>query len=1339
MKIPVFFFLCAIFMAFPATALGQHYYFKNYSIESGLAQSQVHSIYQDTYGYLWIGTLGGGVSRFDGITFTNFSTKDGLADNQVLTIFEDAGRNIWFGTKKGVSRYDGTTFHPLNAGDNLSNSVFRAILEDNNSNLWFGTEKGAWKYDGKIFRHFTKKDGLVDDFIRTIHLDKKGILWFGTDNKGISRFDGTAFINFSTSDGLADNTIYSILEDRDGNLWFGTYGGVSKFEGKTFRNFNTEHGLSNNIVKSIIEDREGNLWIGTEGGGICKFDGTVFTCLTEKNGLGSNFVWALFEDREGNIWIGTYRGGLEKYSGDRFTNYSSKDGLGGDVIRSILPDSSGRLWFGTFRGGVSRYDGNSFVSFTTRDGLIHKFVLSILEDQKGNFWFGTYRGVSKYNGKTFVYFNGQDEFYGKVVREIIEDRAGNIWFGIDRGGVSRYDGKTITHFSVKDGLNDDQVQAITEDRYGNIWIGTLNGICRYDGRTFINFSEKNGLDQKYIYAIAEDKKGNIWFGAYGDGIIRYSPTNREATLEIFAVKDGLNNNNVVSLSFDNEGRLWIGTEKGLCQLDVEAYETSGRKDFRYYGREEGFSGIECISNAICRDASGTTWIGTVRGAMKYNPARDKINETEPLTHITGLRLLPGASNWLEYAKDVGRGGLPIGLSLPYNKNYLQFDFIGISLTVPGKIRYKYKLEGFDDQWVPGNESSFATYSNIPPGQYAFKVIACNNEGVWNKEATAFHFEIIPPFWQTWWFYILSAVVVIVSISTLIRIRTGNLKKRQWILEDMVKKSTEELKKEKEKVERINLELEHRVRERTSELMKSNESLHSEIAERKQVEEALRESEEKFRLVVENANDAIFIVQDDRIKFPNPMTLKMLGYPEEVLAKAPFSLLIHPEDKDKVGWFRDKGLTGDDLSHSDSLRVVNVVNEADKELWVDINSVPIHWDGKPAVLVFFRDITEKKKLEAQLFQAKKMEAIGTMAGGIAHDFNNLLMAIQGNVSLILTDIDSFHPYHGELQNIEQCVQNGANLSKQLLGFARGGRYEVKTTNLNEVIKKSSEIFSRTGKEITFHETFETNLLAVEVDRGQMEQVLMNLFVNAAHAMPGGGDIFIRTKNVTLNQNDARHIDLKPGKYVKVSITDTGAGMDEETRQRIFEPFFTTKELGRGTGLGLAVVYGIITNHGGKIQVTSKTGEGTTCEIYLLASEKEVKKEKKLPKQYKTGTGMILLVDDEALVFDVGKKLLEKLGYKVLAARSGKEAIASFKKNIDRIDLVILDMIMPGMGGRETFEQLKQINPGVKVLLSSGYSVDGEASEILKRGCNGFIQKPFHLAELSQKIKSILDSS
>jgi two-component system, cell cycle sensor histidine kinase and response regulator CckA len=503
---------------------------------------------------------------------------------------------------------------------------------------------------------------------------------------------------------------------------------------------------------------------------------------------------------------------------------------------------------------------------------------------------------------------------------------------------------------------------------------------------------------------------------------------------------------------------------------------------------------------------------------------------------------------------------------------------------------------------------------------------------------------------------------------------------------------------------------------------------------KDLENLIAESENMYEIVVDNANEGIFVLQDDVMKFPNPKTVELFGYPKDDLARMPFMEFVLEEDKAIFLAQRRQPLGDSKVIASSTFRIVKPSGDA---VWVDMNAVSIEWIDRPAFLVFLRDVTEKKMMEAELIHAQKMEAIGTLAGGIAHDFNNLLTGISGYASLMLMRKDSADPHYERLKAIEQLVQSGADLTKQLLGFARGGKYEVRPTDLNDLVKKSSEMFGRTRQEIAVHRNYCQDIHTVDVDRGQIEQVLVNLYVNAWQAMPAGGDLYLETTNVTIDEHYARFHSIKTGDYARISVTDTGVGMDRATQLRIFEPFFTTKEMGRGTGLGLASAYGIIKNHGGLINVYSEIGKGTTFNIYLPASTRMVGTEEAASLDVFRGTGTILLVDDQEVILTVGKEMLGILGYQVLVANSGQEALDLYSEWKEKIDVVILDMIMPSMGGGETYDKLRAVNRDVKVILSSGYSINGQAADIMSRGCNGFIQKPFNIRDISRKLREILD--
>jgi len=517
-----------------------------------------------------------------------------------------------------------------------------------------------------------------------------------------------------------------------------------------------------------------------------------------------------------------------------------------------------------------------------------------------------------------------------------------------------------------------------------------------------------------------------------------------------------------------------------------------------------------------------------------------------------------------------------------------------------------------------------------------------------------------------------------------------------------------------------------------------------LNKRQAADDALRESEEKYRTILESIEEGCFETDiDGNLTFFSNPFLKILGYSRNELLGGNTSSYTSPDTAAGMERITERlretgkpeNVTDYDVIRKDG---TNLTLELSVSLLKDQDGLPMGYRG------VLRDVSERKKteeekhkLESQLHQAQKMESIGTLAGGIAHDFNNILMGIQGNASLMLLKIESDHPNYEKIKNIEKYVQNGTELTKQLLGFARRGKYLIKATDLNEIIDKSSSLFARTKKEIRVHTTLSDDLWTAEVDRGQIEQVLLNLYVNAWQAMSNGGDLYLQTENIILDRSYVKPYRVEPGRYVKISVSDTGVGIDKETRERIFEPFFTTKEMGRGTGLGLASVYGIIKSHGGYINVYSEQEKGTVFTIYLPASQKEVSIEKEAtPAAIIKGSGTVLLIDDEKMILDVGIELLEELGYTVQSAMSGQEAIDIFKEDRNKIDLVIMDMIMPEMGGGETFDRLKEIDPDVKVLLSSGYSINGQATKILRRGCDGFIQKPFNMNQLAEKVQQIL---
>jgi PAS domain S-box-containing protein len=510
-----------------------------------------------------------------------------------------------------------------------------------------------------------------------------------------------------------------------------------------------------------------------------------------------------------------------------------------------------------------------------------------------------------------------------------------------------------------------------------------------------------------------------------------------------------------------------------------------------------------------------------------------------------------------------------------------------------------------------------------------------------------------------------------------------------------------------------------------------------ITDRKRAEESLRESEERYRSLVANATDMIFIAQDGVIKFPNPATPAVIGYTETELATQPFTRIIHPEDREMVADRHRRRLRGEQVLNTYTFRILT---KAQDVLWVQLNAALVTWEGRPGILCSLRDVTPQKKLEAQFIHAQKMEAVGTLAGGIAHDFNNLLQAVLGYADILIAGESSGDLDFRLLHDIKRAALRGAELVQQLLTFSRKAQSNPRPINLNHEIRQIEKLLKRTiPKMIEVELNLSEGLWTVCADPVQIGQIVMNLAVNARDAMPEGGRLLIATRNTILDEPFSKtHMGSKPGKYVLLSLADTGQGMDREVLKHLFEPFFTTKEVGRGTGLGLPMVYGIVKSHGGYIQCDSEPGRGTVFEIYLPAEDRAVElEEPPQKKKLQGGTEAILLVDDEEPLRKLGRTILTRYGYRVQTASNGETALDLYRGQAEKIDLILLDLIMPGMGGLKCLGELLRINPDVKVVIATGYSPDGPTAAVLETGARKCITKPYAVAELLEVVREVLD--
>ena len=823
MKRVLLIFISVVFISVPEIS-SQINNFKSYSIEDGMPVSTVLAMIQDSRGYIWLGTQGGGVSRFDGYNFVNFNTEDGLADNTIRTILEDSKGNLWFGTYNGISFYDGHLFRTINKDDGLFGNMVVEIYEDKQNNIWAGTDEGLNKigfvnnYDSVNIKAYSYIDGLSNNLIFDIYEDRYERLWLAFYGGGIN------ILTFSDSAGvhvdklfrgiIPSDIILTIEEDSEGNLWFGTGDeGAFKIEGFTdsslgkIKTFNINNGFPDNTVWDILFDNDGNIWFGTDKAGIIKYDQDQFRNFSIEQGFPDKQVLCLFQDSEENIWTGTFSSGICRLMGEHFCHYTEEQGLTNSQIYDISQDANGDYWLASHGGGLINLTFNNdkpvFKSYTTEDGLPDNYINSIYITADNNIWLATNEnGISKFDGKKFINYNEESHLANNYVNCIMVDSRGQVWSGT-KGGISLLNDKGFFTINEENWeLPNNEVQTIIEDKKGNIWVGTLDGLAKvkFEDNAMTTFDEEEGLYYKEIYALAEDPHGNIWIGTNGGGLFRYEINSQEEQpIKLIADNTILRSTNIVSLVFQNDSVLLVGTNMGFDKLVLD--KKGEVICVKNYYKSNGFIGMENNLNSIHKDNNGNIWFGTVKGITCYKPDLEKINTKPPINHLTELDLKYKNIDWTERADSLYPWTLlPKSLRLPHSENHLTFKWTGISLSNPENVRYKYKLDPVEKDWSPSRQLSEQTYSGIRPGDYSFMVISENENGIWNETPLTFDFTIKPPFYQTWWFITIMVVLVFFTIIAYIKYREKQLIREKRILEQKVTERTVEIRKQKTEIE-----------------------------------------------------------------------------------------------------------------------------------------------------------------------------------------------------------------------------------------------------------------------------------------------------------------------------------------------------------------------------------------------------------------------------------------------------------------------------------------------------------------------------------------------------------
>jgi PAS domain S-box-containing protein len=1342
-------------------------YMANVNIPNSLSSNQVTYVYVDSVGVVWVGTRNAGLNRFvpedDGFISYRYNSADPstLSSDEVTSVVEDTEGYLWIGTRNGLNRLDLKTNRftrfksRLNHPESISSNIVTALHLTPRGILMVATEKGFNRFnsENESFQRYlndpNNPTSLSNNLVATIYEDPFSVLWVGSLGGGVSHYapGRYKFAAYRSNPRQPETTpsgklVLCLFEDRQGYIWVGTNLGLNRFDrrSQTFKAYRSRpgdpHSLSEDYVISIFEDRKGRFWVGTWDGGLNRFDretGTFKRYLHDENNLASlsnNIVRVIFEDHLGEMWLGTWGGGINRFDreNERFIHYQNIPGdetsISGNMVVSMCEDKDGNLWVGTRVSGLNR--------FVRGSGTFVRYVAP--DDTDDNLSEGKGAGGLGHNS----------------IMSLHPSANGILWIGTLGGGLNKYDPKTdsFTYFQKKDGLPNDTIWGILEDDRGYLWLSTNVGLSRMDpnAETFRNYYDRDGLQSNEFNLGAYYKmaNGELAFGGI-EGFNLFIPDQIARNLHVpDVIITGFNlKNKPVPIGPDSPLKKAIG--------EVEEIRLSHRDylfSFEFAALDYYYP--EANEYAYMMEGLDKDWIhsGNIRFATytTLDPGsyifKVKGSNNDGVWNDTGtsLRIIITPPFWLTWWF---RGVLAAVMVL--------LVLLVFRMRTRGMRKRTRQLEEINQELEQQMFERRQAEENLKRSERRLRTfLQTASEGFLEADNDGFIMDVNPE---------MCAILgrpreKILGSNIFDYVHTEGIETVSFHMKMRQKgqSSAYELTMLQPDHTQVHCLINAAPVYNDKKEVRGSFALITDITDIVKAEEELTRTKNYLKDVIDSLSSMLITIDRDALITQwNRGAEQFFGIKEEdavsrsVWKVAPF---LQPYRKQLGQVFKQRKPVE---LHRESIELYPGQGH---KVYLDIFMYPLVYTGLEGVVIQVDDVTEFEKKDQQLIQAQKMEIVGNLAGGLAHDFNNVLGGIVGSTSLLQYVLESGKIDIGDLKSridtIEKSAERAVDLVKQLLTLSRKNEPAFSPVDLNIALKHVKKICQN-----TFDKSVEMDISSykgdalVWADATQLEQVLLNLCINASHAMTimrGDSQKQGGTLSVTISTFDTdktfrdRHPQATELHYWNVEVADNGIGMDSEILSKIFDPFFTTKSERKGTGLGLAMVYYIVQQHKGFILVYSEPDLGTTFNVYLprVEDEKILPRETKAQESLVHGSGMILMIDDEEHLRITTSEILKSCGYEVITASDGIKGISAYSERQTDINMVLLDMAMPIMSGREVYKELRKINPQIKVLLTSGFKEDERVRQVIELGVNGFIQKPFSMIDLSKKVADIVSS-